>query len=416
MRRPQVTCCTSRNWQHSTDQSPLPPLNSSEDLIAAYPYCFEGIGCFPWMYTIHLHDDAKSVIHVPHKCPIAMCPLVYEMLDEFLEQEIIVPAKEPADWVSSLAYSWEANGKLWVCLDPKDLNAAIHHDHYHTPTPDEITHEFGGSTKLDGTSSYLCIVLDYESSLLTMFNTPWGHYRFVHLPWGLDCAQDIFQWKMDQILECCKGVIGIADDVIIHWYDEKEHDWCLHTLIQVTREHGLVFNGDLCAVKQPSIKFFSWIYDMDDAHPDPSKVAAIHNMPAPEMPSQLQKFLGLVTYLFPFVPSLSSFTVPLHGLLKKDVEFTWNETYQDASDSVKSLVYSNTTLCYFDICRPVIIQVDASKKGLGAALLQDGCPVAFASKVLTPTKQCYAIIEHELLACISVQSSSAHVFGCEFTI
>ena len=185
-----------------------------------------------------------------------MHPLVHENLDEFLEHEIIVPVTEPTDWVSSLAYSWKANGKLWVCLDPKDLNAPICHDHYHTPTLDEITHELGSSThftKLDGTSSYLCVVLDYKSSLLTMFNTPWGHYRFVCLLWGLACALDIFQWMMDQILECCRGVIGIADDVVIHRYDDKEHDRHLHTLMEVTREHGLVFNGEKCAVKQPSI-------------------------------------------------------------------------------------------------------------------------------------------------------------------
>ena len=168
---------------------------------------------------IHLHDDAKPVIHAPPKCPIAMHPLVHEKLDEFLEQEIIVPVTEPTDWVSSLTYSLKANGKLQVCLDPKDLNATFHHDHYHTPTLDEITHELGGSThfmKLDGTSSYLCVVLDYKSSLLMMFNTPWGHYRFVCLPWGLTCAQDIFQQMMNQILECCEGVSGIADDVVIH--------------------------------------------------------------------------------------------------------------------------------------------------------------------------------------------------------
>ena len=150
--------------------------------------------------------------------------------------------------------------------------------------------------------------------------------------------------------------------------------------MQVAREHGLVFNVEKCVVKQPSIKFFGWIYNKDCAHLDPSKVTAIHNRLAPEIPSQLQKFLGMVTYLSPFVPSLSSFTAPLHGLLKKDVEFTWNETYQDAFDSVKSLVCSDTTLHYFDVCRPVVIQVDASKKGLGVALLQDGCPVALHPK------------------------------------
>ena len=152
------------------------------------------------MYTIHLHNDAQPVIHAPCKCMITMCPLVHEKLDEFLEQEIIVPVTQPTDWVSSLAYSWKANGKLWVCLDPKDLNAAICHDHYCTPTLDEITPELGGSmhfTKLEGTSSYLCVILDYESSLLIMFNTLWGFYRFVHLPWGHACAQHLSMDCMD---------------------------------------------------------------------------------------------------------------------------------------------------------------------------------------------------------------------------
>ena len=99
------------------------------------------------------------------------------------------------DWVSSLAYSWKANGKLRVCLDPQDVNKAIKRDHYKTPTVEEITHLLAGSkkfTKVDGTSSYLCIVLNYESSLLMTFNTLWGRYKFVRLPWGLSCAQDFF--------------------------------------------------------------------------------------------------------------------------------------------------------------------------------------------------------------------------------
>ena len=114
---------------------------------------------------------------------------------------------------------------------------------------------------------------------------------------------------------------------------------------------------------------------------------------------------------------LCSFTTPLHGLLKKDAEFTWNETYQDAFDSVKSLVCSNTTLCYFDVCRPVTIKVNASMKGPWS------CPpcrmdalFAFASKVLTPTEQCYANIEHELLACVfGAEQFCTYVFSCKFT-
>ena len=94
------------------------------------------------------------MVHAPRKCPIAMQALVLDKLDEFIDQGIIVSVEEPSDWVSSLAYSWKANGKLQLCLDPKDLNAAVRCDHYKTPTVKEITHELSGSTcftKLDGT-------------------------------------------------------------------------------------------------------------------------------------------------------------------------------------------------------------------------------------------------------------------------
>ena len=174
----------------------LENLISRQDLIDAYPDRFEGIGRFPGTYHITLHEDARPVVHAPHKCPIAMRPLVCAKLDEWEKGDIITPVVEPTDWVSSLAYSMKPNGKLRLCLNPKDVNLAIKRDHYKTPTVEEITHRLAGSTrftKLDGTSSYLCIVLDYKSSLLTTFNTPWGRYRFVCLPFGLACSQDIFQ-------------------------------------------------------------------------------------------------------------------------------------------------------------------------------------------------------------------------------
>ena len=55
-------------------------------------------------------------------------------------------------------------------------------------------------------------------------------------------------------------------------------------------------------------------------------------MLAPKTATQLQKFLGLVTYLSPFIPSFSSFTASLCGLLKKGTEFFWNNSYQEAFD------------------------------------------------------------------------------------
>ena len=232
------------------------------------------------------------------------------------------------------------------------------------------------------------------------FNTAWGRFRYVCFPWVLACAQDIFQWMMDQILTCCNGVIGITDVVVVHGKDDKEHDKHLHKFMRIGHEHGLVFNKDKSAVKQTSVVFLGCVYDATGVHFYPEKVSAVHKMLSPETATQLQKFLGLITYLSPFIPSLSSFTAPLYGLLKKGTEFFWNNSYQEAFNKVESLICKNTTLWYFDIHKCVTVQVDASQKGLGAALLQDGCPVAFASKALTPVEQCFANIECELLACV----------------
>ena len=324
------------------DMKNLKPINCKDDLIKAYPDRFEGIGKFPGTYHIYLKEDAIPVVHTPRKCPIAIRPLVDKKLDKLLEQDIIVPVTEPTDWVSSLAYSWKADGDLRTCLNPTHLNKAIRRDHYRTPTLEEITHELAGSTKftkVDGSSSYYCIVLDYESSLLTTFNTHRGRFRLVCLPFRLACAQDIFQRMMDQILDRCEGVIGIADDIIIHGKDDAEHDRRLHKFMRVAREHGLVLNKKKCEVKSNSVKFFGFVYDKHGAHPDPSKVSAIKEMPAPQNKGELQSFLGMVTYLSPFIPQLSSHTATLRGLLKTDVEYGWNDTYQVAFDKLKSLVW-----------------------------------------------------------------------------
>ena len=132
---------------------------------------------------------------------------------------------EPTDWVSLSAYSWKADNDLMTCLNPTHLNKAIRWDHYRTPT-----------------STYYCIVLDYESSLLITFNIHRGRFCFVCLPFGLACAQDIFQRMIDQILDHCEGVIRIVEDIIIHGKYDVEHDRRLHKFMKVAREHGLVLN------------------------------------------------------------------------------------------------------------------------------------------------------------------------------
>ena len=99
-----------------------------------------------------------------------------------------------------------------------------------------------------------------------------------------------------------------------------------------------------------------------------------------------------------FIPDLSSETVLLRALVKKNVEWTWLSCHQKPFEKLKLLVVSALVLHYFDCSKPVLIQTDASSTGIGSCLLQEGHPVAYASRSFTDTETRYAQIEKELLA------------------
>ena len=107
-------------------------------------------------------------------------------------------------------------------------------------------------------------------------------------------------------------------------------------------KYGLVLNGEKSIVKCNSVKFLGCAYEKDSVHPDLAKVSAMKEIPAPQSPTELQSFLGMVTYLAPFMPLLSTQATPLCELLTKDMEYTWNATYQEAFNKLKSLVCNGT--------------------------------------------------------------------------
>ena len=134
-------------------------------------------------------------------------------------QGVIRKVSEPTEWVSSIVYIRKKNGKLRLCLDPKDLNHAIMRYHYKTSTMEELAHKLSGAqhfSKLDTKNRYWSIPLDEESQLLTTFHSPFGRFCFRKMSFGLVMSQDVFMQRMDIILEKCPGTIGLIDDVIIY--------------------------------------------------------------------------------------------------------------------------------------------------------------------------------------------------------
>ena len=113
--------------------------------------------------------------------------------------------------------------------------------------------------------------------------------------------------------------------------------------------------------------------------PDPAKVQALQDLPAPQNPKQLQLFLDLVNYLQPFLPSLASKTTFLR---QQATNWDWNPSTDQAFNHLKSWVCNmllKTTLTYYDHTKPLVLQTHASEYGLSVVLLQNNRPIAFAT-------------------------------------
>ena len=67
------------------------------------------------------------------------------MLEQLCEQDILALVTEPTSWVSSMVVVPKGDGKLRICLDPKDLNQVIQREHYPLPTIEEIATRLHGA-------------------------------------------------------------------------------------------------------------------------------------------------------------------------------------------------------------------------------------------------------------------------------
>ena len=341
--------------------------------------------------------------------------------DRLVQEDIIKPVECPTDWVNSLVCVTKPNGEIRLCLDPKDLNKYIKRPHYYSPTIDDVLPDLCGSkyfSTLDARSGYWNIPLDHKSQLLTTFNTPgYGRFCFKRLPFGLVSSQDLFQKVMDDTLLGLNNAKPVADDIKIHGKSELEHDLYLLEVLDRCQQAGLHLNPDKCQIKKSSVKFYGNLLTTTGMQPDPKKVDDIVKLASPTKKQELRSLVGMVTYLNRFIQNTTSLLEPLRKLLKNDIHFSWDETHDHAFERIKAAIRSACNLSYFDKNKPCEIQCDASLKGLGCCLIQDGKTVYFASKSLTETESRYSNIEREMLGVVfALTRLRQYTFGRHVTI
>lgn len=390
-------------------------------LLSQYENLFEGIGLLPGTYSIPFDKTAPQHFDAPRKIPFKIKEKLKLELEKMVQGGIISRVTEPCKYTSSIVCVEKADKSLRICLDPRFINRYVTRMKMNNiPTLDCLVSEVSGSkifSVLDCKSGFWSLKLDEESAKLTAFNTEFGIFMFNRLPFGITIASEVFQSALLKLFGDIPGLKIYIDDCLIYAKNKSEHDAILEKFLERASKVGLKLNRDKLQLGQPSVKFMGHIISSEGILPQESKVKAIENMQPPTNVKELQRFLGVVNYLGKFIKNLSQETVSLRSSLKKNVPWCWTPNHQAEFEKLKKLISSVPVLTYYDPKKPIILSVDSSCDSMGAVLLHEQNPIAYASKSLSDCQKRYSQIEKELLAilwgCIKFHN---YIYGHSITV
>ena len=214
-----------------------------------------------------------------------------------------------------------------------------------------------------------------------------------------------------------EGVTGIADDMVIAGKDEMEHDRNLQRFMEMCMENNLTLNAEKIQFKQSQVSFYGHCWSKHGISPDPMKIQALKHMEFPPDKETMRSFLGMVNYLNRYSALSANLSALFSAFTHQLAEYKPAKIHQESFNHLKVEISNMRALPYFDINAETTLQMDASKKGLGACIIQKGKVVCYASRSLTKTEQNYQNLEREALGTIwGMEKFHYFLYGKEFTL
>ena len=179
------------------------------------------------------------------------------------------------------------------------------------------------------------VVLPPEFQKLTCIVLPFGRFQLTRLPMGTVAAQDIFQSKLDFIFIGMEGVTRIVDDMVIAGRDEMEHDRNFLAFMEKCMSNNLRYR-----------------YSVLSAH----------------------------------------LAAPISALTHQAMDYKPGNVHVENFYRLKVEISNMKVLPYFDVNAQTTLQMDASKKGFGACLIQKGKVICYASRAQNLERQVHRTI------------------------
>ncbi|GJW88274.1 putative nucleotidyltransferase, ribonuclease H, partial [Tanacetum coccineum] len=257
----------------------------------------------------------------------------------------------------------------------RHLNKFIVKDNFPIHVVEELIDELCGAhifSKLGLRSGYHQIRMKEADVYKITFRTHQGHYEFLF-------------------------VIVFFDDILIYSANEEERLQHLQPVLEVIRVNTLYAKHRKCTFLVPQVEYLGHVLSAQGVATDPLKIQTMASWLIPTTLKQLRGFLGLTSYYRRFIKNYVIISQPLTKLLRKN-GFHWSIEAEVAFNQLKQEMMSTPVLALPKFKKEFMVKTDASGSGIGAFLHQEGHPIAYLIKALSPRHQALSTYEKEFLA------------------
>ena len=341
-----------------------------------------------------------------------------------MDSGLIQNSKSP--YASPIVIVKKKNGKIRLCCDFRKINEITVIDREPLPNPEDLINEISSATifsHLDCTRGFYQIKMENSSKQYTAFVTHEGLYEWNVMPFGLVNSTATFVKMMNIMLKKIPGIKHYVDDICVYTKDWDSHIKTLEKLLKILRENHITVSPEKIKIGFSRLDFLGYNIGNKEIKPTQELAKKILDIAIPTTKKNVRSLIGLCSFYRQFIKKISQIVNPLIQLTKKDSpnKIIWTKECDEAIDRIKSIFQTGPILMTIDMKKEIIVATDASKKGLGACLMQThqgvNRPILYLSRSLNKAEQNYSTIEVECLGIWwSITRLQKYLLGKKFII
>src|SRR5258705_27217 len=265
--------------------------------------------------------DSPPISVTPYRISPAKRKAMEVEMKKMIDLGIIRDSKSP--WSAPLIMVTKKEGGWRPCVDFRRLNAVTKVGIFPLPRIDDLLilrDKYKYISTLDLRHGYWQLKMSEESRPKVAFSTPFGHFEFNRMPFGVRNGAAVFQRTMNYILGdfIDKFCLVYQDDVLI--LSKTIEDLCTHleAILSRLEEFGGSLKAEKCKILRREVPFLGYIVSEEGLKVNPEKVRAIVDMPSPSSQKEVKAFLGMAGWYRRHIKNFAQESKPLTDLLKKN--------------------------------------------------------------------------------------------------